>query len=171
MRALLPAVLLAPLALGCRIDLDHNEQTGSNTGRSCKVSTATVCKDSETHSDFQWIESKIFVANCFGASCHSDSQSSGRLDLSKGHSYATVMGASGAGVDSELDPGHKLVVPGDPANSYLFFILKGVKAADGMPAFAEPPDDVGYMPMSNATLCCQKIDAIERWITAGAMND
>ena len=53
MRALLPAVLLAPLALGCRIDLDHNEQTGSNTGRSCKVSTATVCKDSETHSDFQ----------------------------------------------------------------------------------------------------------------------
>jgi hypothetical protein len=172
MRALHFAVLLAPLALGCRIDLDHNEQGDDMTGRSCKMSTATVCKEAETHSDFEWIESKIFVANCFGSSCHSDATSSGNRDLSKGHAYATLMGPSGDGnVIANLDPNHRLVVPGEPENSYLFFLLKGVKATDSSPPHAEPPSDVGYMPMSNATLCCQKIDAIERWITAGAMND
>ena len=78
-----------------------------------------------------------------------------------GDSFATLMGTAGDGnVASNLDPNHKLVVPGDPANSYLFFILKGVAASDGDPAYAEP-DDIGYMPMSNATLCCQKIDALE----------
>jgi hypothetical protein len=170
MRALLPAVLLAPLALGCRIDLDHNEQMNTG-GRSCKVSTATVCEEAVDHSDFQWIESKIFVANCFGTSCHSDSTASGKLDLSKGNSYATLMGPSGEGVMSAIDDTRKLVVPFEPAQSYLFFLIHGVKAEDGDPAFTEPPDDVGYMPMQNASLCCQKIDAIERWITAGAMNN
>jgi hypothetical protein len=166
MRAVLLAALLA---VGCRYDLDHQEVDASVSGRSCKVSMAAVCQEADTHSDFTWIKGKIFAANCFGSSCHDGVTASGKLDLT-GNPYMELMG-DGSGVMANLDPAHKRVVPGDPSNSYLFFILKGVEASASTPAFAEPPANVGYMPMSNATLCCQKLDAIERWITAGAMND
>jgi len=29
-------------------------------------------------------------------------------------------------------------------------------------------NDVGYMPQDGPLLCCQKLQAVERWITAGA---
>jgi hypothetical protein len=165
MRAVLLAALLA---LGCRIDLDSQDVDANTSGRSCKVSTAAVCKEAEAHSDFTWIKDKIFAANCFGSSCHTGTTGSGQLDLTDAP-YTSVMGSSGTGVTSNLSPAHQLVVPGDPASSYLFFIIHGL---DGNRAsFEDPPANVGYMPMSNAALCCQKIDAIERWITAGAMNN
>ena len=166
MRAVL---LVALLAGGCRYDLDHHEADASVSGRSCKVATVAVCQEADSHSDFTWIKDKIFAANCFGASCHTGTTASGKLDLTD-DPYLALMG-TGAGVMSNLDPAHQRIVPGDPANSYLFFILKGTEASSGTPAFAEPPANVGYMPMSNGTLCCQKIDAIDRWITAGAMAD
>ena len=166
MRAVL---LVALLAGGCRYDLDHHEADASVSGRSCKMATVAVCQEADSHSDFTWIKDKIFAANCFGASCHTGTTASGKLDLTD-DPYLALMG-TGAGVMSNLDPAHQRIVPGDPANSYLFFILKGTEASSGTPAFAEPPANVGYMPMSNGTLCCQKIDAIDRWITAGAVAD
>jgi hypothetical protein len=165
MRAVLLAALLAT---GCKVDLDHQDVDASVSGRSCKVSTAAVCKEADTHSDFTWIKGKIFAANCFGSSCHTGATASGNLDLTD-DPYTALMGTGGVGVDSNLDPAHKRVVAGQPTSSYLFFIIHGVEM--NTTGFAEPPSNVGYMPMSNATLCCQKIDAIERWITAGAMNN
>ena len=165
MRAVLLAALLAS---GCKIDLDKAEMDANTSGRTCKVSTATVCKEAESHSDFTWIKGKIFAANCFGSSCHSGSTASGKLDLTD-DPFTALMGAGGTGTDSNLAPGHKRVVAGDPAASYLFFIIHGLDDNPG--PFSDPPATVGYMPMSNSTLCCQKIDAIERWITAGAMNN
>jgi hypothetical protein len=163
------AVLLAALLVsGCRYDLDHADVDANTSGRTCKVSTAAVCIEADTHSDFTWIKGKIFAANCFGSSCHSGSTASGMLDLTD-DPYTSLMGAAGTGTDSNLQPGKKRVVAGDPANSYLFFIVHGLDANKG--TFEEPPSNVGYMPMSNSTLCCQKLDAIERWITAGALND
>ncbi|HEY5952282.1 MAG TPA: hypothetical protein VIV40_42585 [Kofleriaceae bacterium] len=161
------AVLLAALLVsGCRIDLDHADVDANTSGRSCKVSTASVCMEADTHSDFTWIKGKIFAANCFGSSCHSGSTASGKLDLTD-DPYTSLMG-TGTGTQSNLDPAHQRVVAGDPQASYLFFIIHGIQTN---PGFAEPPSNVGYMPMSNSTLCCQKIDAIERWITAGALNN
>jgi len=128
--------------------------------------------EATTHSDFAWIENKIFLSNCFGSSCHTGTTASGRIDLSAGKSYATLMGASGTGgVMSNLDPTRVLVTPGNPAQSYLFYILHGIEPSEADPPAGPPPQDVGYMPMNNATLCCQKLDAIERWITAGALNN
>ena len=83
--------------------------------------------------------------------------------------YTSLMGAAGTGTDSNLQPGKKRVVAGDPASSYLFFIVHGLDGNQG--TFTNPPSNVGFMPMSNSALCCQKIDALERWITAGALND
>ncbi|HEX5061551.1 MAG TPA: hypothetical protein VFV99_19420 [Kofleriaceae bacterium] len=163
------AVLLAALLVsGCRIDLDHADVDANTSGRSCKVSMAAVCKEADSHSDFTWIKNKIFMTNCFGSSCHSGSTASGKLDLTD-DPYTSLMGSAGTGTASNLDPAHQRVVAGDPASSYLFFIIHGVEMNTA--GFAEPPGNVGYMPMSNSTLCCQKIDAIDRWITAGAMNN
>jgi hypothetical protein len=168
MRAVLLFALLATLALGCRIDLDHRVDDANTSGRSCKVSTAAVCKEAETKSDFTWIKGKIFATNCFGSSCHSGSTASGMLDLTD-DPYTALMGSDGLGTASNLDPPHKRIVAGDPASSYLFFIVHGLD--NNRAAFPDPPSTVGYMPMSNSTLCCQKIDALERWIMAGAMNN
>ncbi len=163
------AVLLAALfVLGCRYDLDHADIDASTGGRTCKVSTAQVCMEAESHSDFTWIKQKIFAANCFGSSCHSGTTASGKLDLTD-DPYTALMGAGGAGTMSNLDPTKTRVVAGQPSQSYLFFIIHGLDGNQG--TFTDPPANVGYMPMSNAALCCQKIDAVERWITAGAMNN
>ena len=164
MRVVLAAVLLA--SAGCRIDLDH-----ADSGRVCKVSTAAVCAEADSHADFAWIESKIFAANCFGSAGHTGPTASGKRDLSVGNSYATLMGPTGTGVMSNVDPSRTLVVPFKPEQSYLFFMVQGVDAADGDPPFTTPPTTIGFMPSKSTTLCCQKIDAIERWILAGAPND
>jgi len=170
MRAVLCAALATSAA--CRIDLDHRPDAETSSGRTCKISTAQVCIDTETHSDFAWIEHEIFVKNCFGSSCHDSPTASGKIDLSEGHSYATLMGSAGTGgVKSDLDPSRDLVVPGSPAKSYLYFIIHAKQPDEADPPSGPPPANVGYMPMNNALLCCQKMDAIERWITAGALNN
>lgn len=168
MRAALLAALLA--FGGCRYDLDKNQADANPTGRACKVTTSSSCMAAVDHSDFTWIKDNIFAANCFGSSCHTGATASGKLDLTD-DPYTSLMGPDGMGKVANLDPNHQLVVPGDPAASYLFYIIRGLDADEDPGTFAEPPSSVGFMPMSNATLCCQKIDAIERWITAGAMND
>lgn len=169
------AVLLsALLVMACRIDLDHAEQPDASvSGRACKVSTSTSCKEADNHSDFTFIKSSIFPLSCSSSSsCHMSATSSGKLDLSAANAYTSLMGATGAGnVKSGVDASRVLIVPGQPKASYFFFLLHGVKASEGEPAFNEPPTDIGYMPMNNNPICCQKLDAIERWITAGAKND
>lgn len=98
--------------------------------------------------------------------------SSGVLDLGAANAYTSLMGPNGTGgVKSNIDPTRDLIVAGQPKQSYFFFLIHGVTASEGMPAFTDPPDDVGFMPMNNNPICCQKIDAIDRWITAGAKND
>ena len=56
-------------------------------------------------------------------------------------------------------------VPGDPSSSYLEVMLGSVKGK------IDP--SVGIMPQNTGgeLLCCQKLDAIQRWITAGALNN
>jgi hypothetical protein len=169
------AVLLSALfVMACRIDLDHAETPDAAvSGRACKVSTSSSCMEAASHSDFGFIKNSIFPLSCSSSSsCHMSSTSSGKLDLSAGNAYASLMGPTGAGgVKSGVDASRTLIVAGQPKASYFFFLLHGVKASEGDPAFSEPPTDVGYMPMNNNSICCQKLDAIERWITAGAKND
>jgi hypothetical protein len=41
------------------------------------------------------------------------------------------------------------------------------------PPGSPPRSDVGYMPQDNGgdVLCCQKLQAVDRWISMGAMNN
>lgn len=168
MRLALSAAVL--VTAGCKIDLDTREIL-----RACESRPdIEVCQEAASAGDdFAWIRANIFATNCSGSSCHSAGTGGrppgGRIVLDEAGAYETLMGVDGTGAMSEVSPGRRLVVPGNADASYLFFLLRGVAAADGDPPFEEPPEDVGYMPQDLADgLCCEKIDAVGRWIAAGA---
>jgi len=52
-------------------------------------------------------------------------------------------------------------------------MLRDVPPVMASPPASPPPGNVGYMPQgpASAALCCQKLDAIERWIESGAPNN
>jgi hypothetical protein len=170
-------VLLSALLLcACRISLDTAEEVmdAPANGRSCPTGTSTSCLEAESamHADFTFIKTSIFPISCSASSsCHMSATSSGKLDLSSANAYTSLMGPNGTGAMSNVDKTRMLVVPGQPKASYFFFLIHGVDAEDGEPPFSTPPSTVGFMPQRNKPICCQKIDAIERWITAGAKND
>jgi hypothetical protein len=162
------ALLAAVLAMSCRISIDDRIAPSQCEARE----DIPVCAEAANHSDFAWLQDNVFSSNCSSDSCHStpkegDPAPDGRILLTT-DAYTTLLGPDGMGADSEVAPGRKLVVPGNPEASYMFFLLRGVYAEQGAPPFDEPPDDVGYMPMSSSTLCCEKIEAVRRWIEAGA---
>ena len=131
---------------------------GSDT---CTVDTTAACVAATTHSDLPWIEQNIFVGSCAFSGCHSSPTDLGKLDLRAGMSHDALVG-----IASKLETTRKLVVANDIHASYLMLMLH-----DFDPAMATPPGSapsVGYMPQGLPLLCCQKLQAVERWIMAGA---
>ncbi len=112
------------------------------------------CMDAQDHSDLAWIQDNILTPGCAGFdSCHKGAAAqAGGLNLESGQSEAALVG-----IDSVRFTDWKLVVAGDPDNSYLMVLLTG----EGGPL----ADEVGTMPYNNPKLCDPKIDAIRRWIT------
>src|SRR5699024_5071542 len=109
------------------------------------------CDEAPYHSDFAFVEDKIFATSCMG-DCHTGPSPSADMDLSVGHAYT-----SRVNVASRTD-GWMLVVPNDSPNSMLMVQLG-----------AEPgPPLEGYMPWGQPQLCQPLMDVIRRWIVAGA---
>jgi hypothetical protein len=115
----------------------------------------TPCQEAVFHSDFAWIQTKIFAVSCTSGSCHDIETPQAKLDLTGGHAYAELVN-----VKSTIYTSSYLVTPGDPAASMLMVRLGG---ADG--------PVVDTMPKGQAPLCSEKIEAVRRWIAAGAAND
>ncbi|MDB4959221.1 MAG: hypothetical protein JWO36_6790 [Myxococcales bacterium] len=167
MRALLAAAVM--LTFGCRYDLDHAPPLPDAIQASCTISTSSACMDAVNHSDFTWIQDNIFTKQCVFSGCHNGGNTdAGKIDLRTGRAFAHLVN-----VTSNLEKTRKLVVPSSSAQSYLQVMLGKIP-----PEMASPPagpilETVGVMPQNNggALLCCQKLDAIDRWITAGAMNN
>ena len=169
------ALLAVLLVTGCRIDLDKRQQqnpadSGGSGGAMCTTSTVQVCQDATMHSDFTWIQTNILAKQCAFTGCHNGgSTDAGRLDFrTQDASFMHLVN-----FDSNLESGRKLVVPGDPKSSYLDVMLGTIKPSDATPPAPAVNETIGLMPMDNngALLCCQKLEAIDRWITAGAMNN
>jgi hypothetical protein len=168
-----PRAIAAALALltisACRITLDDPVEYSSRT---CADSTVTACTMSATHSDLTWIENNIFP-NCTFSGCHNGAMTdAGRLDLQPGKSHAALVN-----VDSEIASGPmltgkaKLVTPGVPAQSYLLVMMRQLTPDQHDPPLLPPPASIGYMPQNagGVVTCCQKLDAVTRWIEAGAL--
>lgn len=115
------------------------------------------CLEAVNHSDLAFIQSKIFTPGCASfASCHKGAAlSAGGLNLEAGMARAAMVDKPSA-----IDSTKSLIKPGDPANSYLLII------SGKYPGVIDP--DVGTMPSRNPLLCREKLDAMDRWIAAGA---
>lgn len=160
---------------GCSSDPPKQQMCMDNT-------IAPVCfQDAPMHSDFTWIKANIFDKNCFGSACHT-SRGTAKLKLStdastqdppvtQDEAYMNLLGADGTGAISTIDTTRRLVVPMDPHSSYIEFMTQFITGAEATPPASPPPSNIGFMPQANPVLCCQKLEAIDRWIVAGAMND
>lgn len=162
-------LLLVGLLASCRTNID-DPVTGVDgsmtTTRNCSVSTSSACMEAETHSDFTWLNTNVFNSNCSGTSCHQSNSNSNAKKNPYGDIPTTY--ASLVNFDSQVTPGLKLVVPGQVNQSYVMVMLHDLAGSKFSPPQAEPPSDPGYMPQNSPSICCQKIDAIQRWIEAGA---
>jgi hypothetical protein len=173
---MLRLALVALLATSaCRLSLD-DENPGTMVdgtgGRACNVVTTNatcVMADSmpAVSQTLTWIEANVFNPNCGTQSCHGTASGGGnpggRIVLTSG-SFAKLVN-----VDATFASGRKLVVPGSLTQSYLMVLMHGVSLTEAEPSPAPAPSGDRYMPLGSPAICCQKIDAIGRWITAGAM--
>jgi hypothetical protein len=168
---MLRLVVLAGLAsalAGCRVSLETVDTGDDSTNRPCVVSTASAQCMAATMQNpvtLTWIQQNIFTVSCNFSGCHSSASDAGKLDLKTApHDHLVD-------VPSMVDRTRKLVVPSDVNASYLMLMLRDVPPALANPPATPPPGTVGYMPQGSTTLCCQKLDALERWINAGAPNN
>ena len=119
------------------------------------------CAAATTHSDLTWIQANVFGPSCANFSaCHmGNAAEAGNLNLEAGMTHAQLVNH-----DTTLYPGQwQRVVPSDEAHSYLSVIIGDETGPINQ--------NVGTMPYNSPLLCKEKRDAIERWITAGALDD
>jgi hypothetical protein len=135
--------------LGCRIPLD-NGGDGTNVD-----AASTACDEAKSHSDLAWIQDNIFTASCAFSGCHKGTAANaGFLSLESGMSHGSLVGQAAV-----TESGWMRVVASDPSHSYL---LVAVGAETG------PTPAGGLMPLANPKLCQDKLDAMSRWVMAGA---
>jgi hypothetical protein len=97
----------------------------------------------------------VFSATCARAQCHASNNQAGGLVLEAGMAHDYLVNRP-----STVQTTMMRVLPGDPANSYLLIAIGGEPG--------NPPEGTvmpwGGLPM----LCIEEIDAIRRWVAAGA---
>lgn len=119
-----------------------------------------ACQLATTYQDFTSIQENIFKRQCAFMDCHDATAPEAHLDLTGTTAHDQLVDIN---AESNVAAGWKRVVAGSPSTSYLMIMLG---------RYTGPIDpDVGTMPQNSPLLCDEKLDAIERWITAGAAND
>lgn len=159
----------------CRLSLDDGSGPPPGPdggGPACTVSTANPeCLQAAdmpaVSQTLSWIETNVFSKNCATTSCHG---MTGGGVPGGGVVLTTASHDKLVNVDAKLAAGRKLVVAGNPKQSYLLVLMRQLALGEAEPPAPAPRDNL-YMPLSSPPVCCQKLDAIERWIMAGAMNN
>lgn len=105
---------------------------------------------------FADVQEQVFTPSCAFSSCHGASAPASQLDLSDGAAWAEIVG-----VDSVDNPGHTLVVAGDPDASYLVS-----KCTEGAPDLVGEP-----MPQGSSGLDAERLTLLRDWITDGAQDN
>ncbi len=162
-------VIVASLLAGCRLSLESDEGDIGSGGKCAISTTSPSCLDAVTHSDLAWIQQNIFSASCTFSGCHNGTNNpAGKVDLRPNMSHDHLVNFT-----SLLEPSRKLVVPNDIEASYLMLMLGDVPPAMASPPGSPPPASVGFMPQGagGKLSCCQKLEALERWIMAGAPSN
>ena len=117
--------------------------------------TGGPCQEATSHSDFAWIQANVFTPSCAVGGCHHASAAgAGHLSLDTGLAHTELVNTASTSATSWMR-----VVPSDTAKSYL---LVAIGAQSG------PRPSDGLMPLGSPPLCAAEVDAIRRWIEAGA---
>lgn len=112
------------------------------------------CQEAMQHADLAWIQQKVFTPSCATAMCHAGSDPEVGLNLEAGRAYGNLVSRN-----ASTAQGWQRVVPGSLTTSYL---VVAFGRTDG------PPPRDGFMPIGANPLCAEKLEAVERWILAGA---
>jgi hypothetical protein len=152
---------IASLATACGGDDDGataDAEPGTPDGGGADAPISAPCQEATTHSDFTWINENILTKSCVFSGCHNAASHEEGLDLSAANSFAHIVGVASTQVTSK-----KLIdgTSADCANSYLYEKITGENLKPG----------TVKMPKAQPALCQEKIDAVCRWIAAGAKND
>jgi hypothetical protein len=97
------------------------------------------------------------LLNTYCVTCHIADSAPAGLDLQPGHAYRALVGVRST--QSALN----LVEPGSAKASYVLYKLRGRQADVGGKGNA--------MPFGEAEAAPVLIDALERWVAAGALNN
>ncbi len=123
------------------------------------------CLEATQHSDFGWIQANVFAKSCFFAtSCHTAAGNApAGLSLTPELAYAELVDQPSTQVAAKMR-----IAPGVCADSYLYDkITNSAAIQTGKKPMPPTFNSQGqFVP-----LCQEKIDAICRWIEAGALND
>lgn len=111
----------------------------------------------EENSTYHDIQEYVFDKSCANSACHAAPTNIANLDLTYAGSYAALIGQEPEN-PAAAAAGMKLVDPGNPENSFLLTKLIG-------PTMLEHGS---RMPLSAGPLHNGKIDAVRKWIAAGA---
>ena len=142
---------------------------GNNDAMPPDAAPSPACQEATTYQDLTNIEGKIFKNSCIFSGCHNGGTSdAGRIDLREGMAFSHLVN-----FDAVYAPGFKLVVPSQPAQSWLLVMIGELKSSEMSPPTADPPQTVGFMPQNTGgqLLCPEKRGAIKRWIEMGAQNN
>jgi hypothetical protein len=116
---------------------------------------ADACEEARTHSDLAWIQANVFTPSCARSGCHvGPAVGAGHLGLDTGQAHGQLVNMPSTSATSWMR-----VVPSDTTKSYLLVAM-------GAQSGPRPSD--GLMPLGSPPLCSEKVDAIRRWIAAGA---
>ena len=114
-------------------------------------------EDTSTYHD---IQHHIFDKSCVNTACHGAPANAGGLSLAYENSYQNLVGQTPKN-PAAAAAGMKLVDPGTPDNSFILTKLSGPTA----------PELGARMPLTAGKLHDGKIEALRKWITAGAPRE
>lgn len=146
--------LLSALAIAC--SSSNEEPAGEAT--TCSPTLPSKEELTATKARFSTDVAPIFTQSCAFAACHAAGGK--RLVLAGAGARANLLAAS------TVSP-MKMVVPGDPAASFLMHKLDGTQSC----AECNGKDCGESMPKGADLLPAAKRDAIRRWIAQGANDD
>jgi hypothetical protein len=146
---------LGSLATACGGDDDGATADAGPTFDAGAPDATAPCEEAKAHSDFAWINANIFTKSCAFSGCHNAATHEESLDLSSSAAFAEIVDVASTQVTSK-----KLIdsTSTDCTNSYLYDKISNQNLKAG----------TVYMPRAQPMLCQEKIDAVCRWIAAGA---
>jgi hypothetical protein len=126
---------------------------GCGLGESCSNGT---CACDGASVSFASDVAPLLGATCTDQGCHAGAKPKQGLSLLANVSYDELLGSTA----QQCSDSRRLVVPGDPAESYLMSKLTGVSMCSGT-----------LMPKADSALSAEELAVISSWICGGALDN